>query len=116
MEVLQAYHSCFLTDVKVTDEVIKIEDSYRNPYYIDLRDKEAVASFKAWFHDVFMKAVAQTVTIFSYEIKPIEEGMTGAFIKKFLASSAKKQDSQKDVEEKNTKSSRSLEVPSNLPV
>lgn len=92
MEVLQAYHSCFLTDVKVTKDVIKIEDSYRNPYYIDMHDKEAVASFKTWFHDVFMKAVAQTITIFSYEIKPIEEGMTGAFIKKFLSSSVKKQE------------------------
>lgn len=92
MEVLQAYHSCFLTDIKVMKDIIKIEDSYRNPYYIDMHDKEAVASFKAWFRDVYMHAVAQTITIFSYEIKPIEEGMVGAFIKKFLASSVKKQE------------------------
>lgn len=84
MEIIKAFHSCFLTDVKITKEVVKIEDSYKNPYYVDASDKEAFESFKQWFKQVFMKGVAQTVSLFSYEIKPIEEGISGMFITKFL--------------------------------
>ena len=31
-----------------------------------------------------MKGIAQTISIFQYEIKPIEEGISGMFIVKFM--------------------------------
>lgn len=84
MNFLKAYHSCFLTDVKIAKDLITIEDSYKNVYYVETSNVEASNSFKIWFKQVFMKGIAQTVSIFQYEIKPIEEGISGTFITKFL--------------------------------
>lgn len=84
MNFIKAYHSCFLTDVKIAKDMIIVEDSYKNRYYVETDNAEAVGSFKTWFKQVFMKGIAQTISIFQYEIKPIEEGISGMFIVKFM--------------------------------
>lgn len=84
METFKAYHSCFLVDVKIQRDFIILEDTGRNTYYVDRADQIASDSFKVWFKTVFMFGVAQTISIFEYETKPIEEGLSGMFIKKFL--------------------------------
>lgn len=49
MNFIKAYHSCFLTDVKIAKDMIIVEDSYKNRYYVETTNAEAINSFKAWF-------------------------------------------------------------------
>ena len=58
MNFIKAYHSCFLTDVKIAKDMIIVEDSYKNRYYVETDNAEAVGSFKTWFKWVFMKGIA----------------------------------------------------------
>lgn len=84
MEITKSYHSCFLVDVKISPGFVILEDTGKNIYYVDRADQNAFMSFKEWFKQVFIKGIAQTISIFEYETRPIEEGLSGAFIKKFL--------------------------------
>lgn len=83
-QLKKAYHSCFVTDVQIAGEEIRLMDSYRNPYYIKTDDKEAVASFKSWFKKNFLKGIAQNVTVFEYRLEQREECEVGSYIVKFL--------------------------------
>ena len=83
-EIKKAYHSCFLTDVQIAEDEIRILDSYRNPYYIKLSDKESLASFKSWFKKVFLKGIAQSVSVFEYRLEHREECEVGTYIVKFF--------------------------------
>ena len=49
MNFIKAYHSCFLTDVKIAKDMIIVEDSYKNRYYVETTNAEAINSFKDWF-------------------------------------------------------------------
>lgn len=84
MGIKKAYHSCFLTDVQISDDLIRIMDSSKNAYYVNMQEKESVQSFKLWFKQIFLKALPQSVTVFEYEIRKIDDGETGVFIIKFL--------------------------------
>lgn len=88
-----AYHSCFIADVQITDSLVRMQDTSKAFYYIDIHDEEVMKSFKAWLQDVFLKCKAQTLTVFKYEIRsmPDCEAESALFITKIMnASSSEK--------------------------
>ena len=64
-----AYHSCFIADVQITDSLVRLQDTSKAFYYIDIHDEEVMKSFKTWLQDIFLKCKAQTLTVFKYEIR-----------------------------------------------
>lgn len=61
------FHSCFAIDANVTGSEAVITDSTRCRWHVDLGNAEAQAGFKSWLKGVFLKGVAQTLTVFEYE-------------------------------------------------
>lgn len=84
MNIKKAYRSTFIVDVQISDTEIRLQDSGRNFFYIKLSDKTACDSFKQWLKNVFLKGVAQTVSIFEYTVEKRDEGEVGMYIVKFL--------------------------------
>lgn len=81
-----AYHSCFIADVQITDSLVRLQDTSKAYYYIDIHDEEVMKSFKTWLQDVFLKCKAQTLTVFKYEIRPMPDcaDETEMFITKIM--------------------------------
>lgn len=63
-------NSCFICDVEINDKYIILIDSVKKCFYIDRANcsKDTLNSFESWFKNVFMKAIAQTITIVDYDI------------------------------------------------
>lgn len=78
------FRSCFIVDVQFKDDFIVLADNARNKYYVDLKNKELVKQFKVWFKDVFTKGIAQTLTIFEYDLHDISECETLTAVKSFI--------------------------------
>lgn len=81
-----AYRSCFISDVQITESLVRLQDTSRAFYYIDIHDEEAMKSFKTWLQDVFLKCKAQTLTVFKYEVHvmPDCKDETAMFITKMM--------------------------------
>ena len=60
------FHSCFVVDVQASENDIVITDSTRCRWHVKMDSAEAKAEFKAWLKSVFLKGVAQTLTVFEY--------------------------------------------------
>lgn len=85
-----AYHSCFIADVQITDVLVRLQDTSKAFYYIDVHDEEVIKSFKSWLQDVFLKCKAQTLTVFKYEIRSMPDCTTepALFITKIMNTSS----------------------------
>jgi len=79
-----SYRSCFLADVQISSERIRLQDTSHTFFFIDIHEKEAVESFRAWFKKIFLKGVAQIPSIFMYEARPDGDGATDFYITKFI--------------------------------
>ena len=78
------FRSCFIVDVNFKNDYVILSDNARNKFYVNLKNANLVAQFKTWFKDVFTKGVAQTLTIFEYELVDISECETHTIIKNFV--------------------------------
>lgn len=61
--------SCFVTDVKISNEAVVLTDSTNRRWHVDVSDAEANAGFKAWLKNTFLAGKAQTLTVFRYETR-----------------------------------------------
>ena len=61
--------SCFLCDVNFYKDYIVVIDSRKVEYFIMRSDTEAISTFKFWFENVYMKGIAQVLTIIDYKAK-----------------------------------------------
>lgn len=55
---IHAYRSCFIADVQIGSDLIRLQDTGKNFFFLDVHDKIAVESFRLWFARVFLKGVA----------------------------------------------------------
>lgn len=78
------FRSCFIVDVNFKNDYVILSDNARNKLYVNLKNANLVAQFKTWFKEVFTKGVAQTLTIFEYELVDISECETHTIIKNFV--------------------------------
>ena len=78
------YKSCFIVDVAIEEGTVILTDSSKNRYFMDIKVTEKVVNFKDWFRHVFIKGIAQTLTIFEYTSIDISECETEIHIVKFL--------------------------------
>ena len=78
------FRSCFIVDVNFKNDYVILSDNARNKFYVNLKNANLVAQFKTWFKEVFTKGVAQTLTIFEYELVDISECETHTIIKSFV--------------------------------
>ena len=76
--------SCFIVDVNFKNDYVILSDNARNKFYVNLKNANLVAQFKTWFKEVFTKGVAQTLTIFEYELVDISDCETHTIIKNFV--------------------------------
>lgn len=60
------FHSCFVVDVQASEKDIVIVDSTRCRWHVKMDSADAMAEFKVWLKSVFLKGVAQTLTVFEY--------------------------------------------------
>lgn len=63
----RSFHSCFAVDASVSGAEAVITDSMRMKWRADLSDEGVKAGFKTWLRNVFLRGVAQTLTVFEYE-------------------------------------------------
>ena len=63
---IRRFHSCFVVDVQASEDDIVITDSTRCRWHVKADSTDAVAGFKSWLKNVFLKGVAQTLTVFEY--------------------------------------------------
>ena len=78
------FRSCFIVDVNFKNDYVRSADTARNECYVNLKNANLVAQFKTWFKEVFTKGVAQTLTIFEYELVDISKCETHTIIKNFV--------------------------------
>lgn len=78
------FRSCFIVDVSLNADDIVISDSTHMSYHIDPKNQTLRKEFTDWFKRVFQAGKAQTLTIFSYEIKDVSECESELHIVKFL--------------------------------
>lgn len=78
------FRSCFIVDVNITKNSICLTDSGKQQYFIDTTDPAAVTEFSTWFKTVFTKGIAQTLTVFRYELRYESECESKIYIKKFI--------------------------------
>ena len=77
--------SCFICDVEIYDDHIVLGDAKSNQYLIRNSNKEAVSSFTAWFKEVYLKCVPQSLAIVDYDIE--EHGDEVSYIVNHIISS-----------------------------
>lgn len=86
------FHSCYIIDV--TDEPkysrIRLTDSTRMSWFVDVNDKDTAESFKSWLSGSFLKGVPNTLTVFEYEDRGDDPDIEN-YIKKFFVQSGEKQ-------------------------
>lgn len=82
MNIRKAYRSCYIVDVQIADDEIRLQDSSHCSYYIKTSSKDTMSSFKSWLKNVFLKGVAQTLSVFEYEVAQ-EDGEAKIYIVKF---------------------------------
>ena len=78
------FRSCFIVDVNFKDDIIVLSDNARNKFYVNLNNANLVTQFKTWFKEVFKKGIAQTLTIFEYELVDVSECETLTVVKNFV--------------------------------
>ena len=79
--------SCFICDVEINDKYIILVDSAKKCFYINRAKctQDTMDNFEAWFKNVFMKAVAQQITIVDYDIVDDEiEGEATMIVNKLM--------------------------------
>lgn len=77
--------SCFLCDVNFYKDYIVVIDSRKVEYFIMLSDADAISTFKFWFENVYMKGIAQVLTIIDYKVMPTEDGDSFFYVNKLIA-------------------------------
>ena len=78
------FRSCFIVDVNFKDDYVILTDNARNKFYVSLKNANLVAQFKTWFKEIFTKGIAQTLTIFEYELVDVSECETKTVVKNFV--------------------------------
>lgn len=81
----RCFHSCFVVDVKCSGSTAKLIDSTKTTWNVDLSDGDLAQQFKKWLESVFLKGVAQTLTVFEYEDRSAEMDFE-FWVKKFCSS------------------------------
>lgn len=78
------YKSCFIVEVAIVENIVTLTDSSHNRYFMNIKDNNKITDFKNWFKNVFAKGIAQTLTIFEYELIDLSQCETEIHIIKFL--------------------------------
>lgn len=78
------FKSCYIVNVSINEKEILLSDSCNHTYHINKQNNELLNEFKIWFKQIFSKGIAQTLTIFQYEIIDISECECEIHIVKFL--------------------------------
>ena len=78
------FRSCFIVDVNFKGDIIVLSDNARNKFYVNLNNANLVTQFKTWFKEIFTKGIAQTLTIFEYELVDVSECETLTVVKNFV--------------------------------
>lgn len=86
------YHSCFIADVQITDSLVRLQDTSKAFYYIDIHNEEVMKSFKTWLQEVFLRCKAQTLTIFKYEVRAMPDCVNepAMFVTKIMNATSEK--------------------------
>ena len=87
MENIRLFRSCFVIDVKIvasgSAKFVTLLDSTNRIWHVDMQNEECAAGFKAWLKDTFLAGVAQTLTVFEYEIRGVSPDNENWIVKFF---------------------------------
>ena len=67
------------------DDIVVLEDSGRNQFIIDKKDKMAIESFVFWFKNVYLRGVPQVLSIIDYSIVQKNEAESYCLVNKIVA-------------------------------
>ena len=82
---VKRFRSCFICGVEIHDDTIVLEDSGRNQFIIDKKDKTAVESFAFWFKSVYLRGIPQVLSIIDYSIVQKNEAESYCLVNKIVA-------------------------------
>lgn len=82
---VKRFRSCFICGVELHDTVIVLEDSGRNQFIIDKKDKAAVESFAFWFKSVYLRGIPQVLSIIDYSIEQKNDDESFCRVNKIIA-------------------------------
>ena len=77
--------SCFICGVEMHDDIVVLEDSGRNQFIIDKKDKMAIGSFVFWFKNVYLRGVPQVLSSIDYSIVQKNEAESYCLVNKIVA-------------------------------
>ena len=67
------FKTCFITDVIISDNVIRLSDPSHNEFLIFKSDVEIVSQFKDWYQNIFSACIPQQLTFIEYVIEEKNE-------------------------------------------
>ena len=82
---VKRFRSCFICGVEMHDDIVVLEDSGRNQFIIDKKDKMAIGSFVFWFKNVYLRGVPQVLSIIDYSIVQKNEEESYCLVNKIVA-------------------------------
>ena len=82
---VKRFRSCFICGVEMHDDIVVLEDSGRNQFIIDKKDKMAIESFVFWFKNVYLRGVPQVLSIIDYSIVQKNEAESYCLVNKIVA-------------------------------
>ena len=82
---VKRFRSCFICGVEMHDDIVVLEDSGRNQFIIDQKDKMAIESFVFWFKNVYLRGVPQVLSIIDYSIVQKNEAESYCLVNKIVA-------------------------------
>ena len=82
---VKRFRSCFICGVEIHDDFVVLEDSGRNQFIIDKKDKMAIESFVFWFKNVYLRGVPQVLSIIDYSIVQKNEAESYCLVNKIVA-------------------------------
>lgn len=68
MKKEKRFRACYIGDVIIDDEYVHLVDTAQMQYDIDKKNDIAMKSFVAWFKNIYLKGVSQTLTVIDYSI------------------------------------------------
>ena len=68
MKKEKRFRACYIGDVIIDDEYVHLVDTAQMQYDIDKKNDIAMKSFVAWFKNIYLKGISQTLTVIDYSI------------------------------------------------
>ena len=67
------FKTCFITDVVISDSIIRLSDPSHNEFVILKNNSEVISQFKDWYQNVFSACIPQQLTLIEYSIEEKNE-------------------------------------------